>query len=239
MDQALYLRGSRDFASRDDLLAFLQHVVAERNAPRCAVRGRTGVATTPAGTTAGQLPADEVGVRPGSVIYIHRNAYSVHSRLIGEEVEARLYADRVEVWHAGRPVDTLPRLVGRDKHAINYRHIIDQLVRKPGAFANYRYREDLFPNSRFRLAYDRLCEEHTPAVGTRAYLRILQQAARESEAAVDDALRQLLLRDEPLSAETVIALARTEYTASGPHRDHGGVAGSARVRSSVTTQGGV
>ena len=82
----------------------------------------------------------------------------MHSRLIGEQVEARLFADRVEVWYADQHVDTLPRLVGRDQHAVHYRHVIDSLVRKPGAFANYAYRDDLFPTSRFRLAYDRFCE---------------------------------------------------------------------------------
>ena len=143
------------------------------------------------------------------MIHIHRNTYSVHSRLIGQKVEARLYAERVEIWYAGTQVDTLPRLVGRDKHAINYRHIIDQLVRKPGAFDNYRYREDLFPNSRFRMAYDRLQDEHAPEVARRAYLRILQHAAHDSESAVDDALRCLLAQEQPLSAEAVIALART------------------------------
>ena len=217
VDQALYLRGSRDFANHDELLAFLRDIVAERNAPRRARYEEELAMLQP-------LPEQrldsclrvKVGVDPGSLIRIHRNVYSVHSRLIGEEVEARLYADRVEVWHAGRQVDTLPRLVGRDKHAVNYRHIIDRLVRKPGAFENYRYREDLFPNSRFRLAYDRLCEEHTPAVGTRAYLRILQEAARENESAVDDALRQLLLRDEPLSAETVIAMAQQSTQLPAP-----------------------
>lgn len=190
LDQALKLRGSRDFTSQNDFLAFLRDLLDKRNAPRRQRYLEELAALQPLpGQRLDSCLRLQVTVRPGSVIHIHRNAYSVHSRLIGEEVEARLYADRVEVWHAGRCVDTLPRLVGRDKHAINYRHIIDQLVRKPGAFANYRYREDLFPNSRFRQAYDRLCDEHTPAVGTREYLRILQHAARDSESAVDDALR--------------------------------------------------
>ena len=78
------------------------------------------------------------------------NVYSVNSRLIGEWVEARLYAERVEVWYAQKQVEQLPRLRGRGKHKIAYRHVIDWLVRKPGAFADYRYRADLFPSSRFR-----------------------------------------------------------------------------------------
>ena len=209
VDQALLLRGGRDFASREEYQRFLQALVATRNAARRDRHAEELAALGP-------LPTQRldsclrltVRVDTGSLIHIHRNVYSVHSRLIGQQVEARLHADRVEIWYAGTLVDTLPRLVGRDKHAINYRHLIDQLVRKPGAFEDYRYREDLFPNSRFRMAYDRLQAEHAPAVARRAYLHILQHAARDSESAVDDALRILLALAQPLSAEAVIALAK-------------------------------
>ena len=97
-------------------------------------------------------------VDSGSIVYVDRNAYSVNSRLIGEQVEARLNAETVEVWYAGRKVEQMPRLRGRGKHRVDYRHIIDWLVRKPGAFENYRYREELFPTSRFRMAWDGLRE---------------------------------------------------------------------------------
>jgi hypothetical protein len=86
------------------------------------------------------------------LIQVLSNTYSVHSRLIGEKVNVRVYADHLEVWFAQRRVDQFSRLRGRGKHQVNYRHIIDWLVRKPGAFENYRYREDLFPTSHFRIA---------------------------------------------------------------------------------------
>jgi len=82
---------------------------------------------------------------------VERNSYSVNSRLIGEIVEARVLANEVEVWYGGQKVDQVPRLRGRSNYRVNYRHIIDWLVRKPGAFAGYRYREHLFPTSRFRI----------------------------------------------------------------------------------------
>ena len=47
-------------------------------------------------------------------------------------------------------------------------------MRKPGAFAHYRYRDDLFPTTRFRVAYDTLRRSHNESVGNREYLRILQ-----------------------------------------------------------------
>jgi hypothetical protein len=88
-------------------------------------------------------------------------------------------------------VEDLPRLRRRGKHRIDYRHIIEWLVRKPGAFENYRYQEDLFPTSRFRMAYDAL-RETTPTRCGKEYLRILKLAAEEGEVQVDEALRELL-----------------------------------------------
>ena len=209
VDQALLMRGSRDFTNREEYAAFLQTQAASRNAERGARfdRDRAALRSLPAQRIDGNLRVT-CRVDPGSLIHIHRNTYSVHSRLIGEKVEARLFADRVEVWYADQCVDTLPRLVGRDKHKVQYRHIIDSLIRKPGAFAHYRYREDLFPTSRFRMAYDRFREEQEERPDTKEYLRILQHAARESESAVDDALRVLLASDILLSSAAVIALAR-------------------------------
>ena len=138
----------------------------------------------------------------GSTVRVEGNVYSVPSRLIGEWVEAHLYAERVELWYAQKRVEDLPRLRGRGKHRINYRHVIDWLVRKPGAFADYRYQADLFPSSRFRMAYDWLAQRQ-PARAAKEYLRILYLAARESEAGVEAALAGLLDEGRPLDADAV------------------------------------
>jgi hypothetical protein len=113
-----------------------------------------------------------------------------------------LYLDHVEVWYGQRKVEDLPRLRGRSKHRVDYRHIIEWLVRKPGAFENYRYQEDLFPTSRFRMAYDAL-KESAPSRYTKEYLKLLQLAAEEGEVQVDGALRELLEG----KAEAVITVA--------------------------------
>jgi len=55
-------------------------------------------------------------------------------------------------------MEAMPRLPGRNQHRVHYRHVIDWLVGKPGAFAAYRYRDDLFPSSLIRLAYDQLLD---------------------------------------------------------------------------------
>ena len=196
IDQAMMLRGSRDFASLADYKQFLRLLLAQLNAGR---RDRVKVEMQYLrALPERRLESDKrakVRVDSGSVIYVDRNVYSVHSRLIGEQVEARLSAETVEVWYAGQKVEQLPRLRGRGKHRVDYRHIIDWLVRKPGAFTNYRYREELFPTSRFRMTWDAL-RELDPLHANKRYLEILQLAAQEGEALVDAALRSVLEEGE-------------------------------------------
>ena len=85
---------------------------------------------------------------------------------------------------------------------MNYRHIIDWLVRKPGAFANYRYRSDLFPTSRFRIVYD-ILKDDRPAKADKEYLKILHLAARENEHGVDVILGELIGKNESISSDLV------------------------------------
>jgi hypothetical protein len=144
----------------------------------------------------------QVRVSPSSTIRVLHNRYSVHSRLIGEKVEVRVYEEWLEIWYGQKRVDRLPRLQGKENHRIDYRHIIDWLVRKPGAFANYRYGDDLFPTSRFRIAYDILKDE-APVSAEREYLKILHLAAKESELAVDRVLGMLLDSESPIIADEI------------------------------------
>jgi hypothetical protein len=126
----------------------------------------------------------------------------VPSRLIGHEVEARLHADVIEVWYAGNLVETMPRLRGEGSARIDYRHVIWSLVTKPGAFARYRYREELFPSTVFRRTYDALRSSR----GDRAdveYVRILHLAASISEPAVEQVLEKLLVAGTPFDYAAV------------------------------------
>jgi hypothetical protein len=203
LDQALMLRGSRDFAGRDSYVAYLKGLFAQLNAGRQTRLAEEVALLRP--LPARRLEACKqlrVRVEAGSTIRVQGNVYSVPSRLIGAWVEACLYAERVEVFYARKLVEELPRLRGRGKHKIDYRHIIDWLVRKPGAFEDYCYRADLFPSSRFRMAYDLLVQRQ-PAQAAKQYLRILHLAARESEAGVEAALATLLDAGSLLDAVVV------------------------------------
>ncbi len=118
----------------------------------------------------------------------------------------RLYAERLEIWRGQSRIETIPRLRGSGNSHIQNRHIIDWMVRKPGAFENYRYRNELFPTSRFRMAYDELKRHHVVTKAGKEYVLILQLAAKQGESAVDDALHLLFDRNRPILAATVESL---------------------------------
>ena len=138
-------------------------------------------------------PCKEVRVHVSrfSTVAVQGNVYSVPSRLIGSSVLIRIRAETLEGYIGTSVVFTLPRLVGKKQHRIDYHHIIWSLVRKPGAFAAYQYRDELFPTTTFRLAYDRLTADW-PKRADHEYVRVLHLAATVSETEVETALCLLL-----------------------------------------------
>jgi transposase InsO family protein len=210
VDQALMLRGRRDFNSRDEYEQFLQKLFDQLNSGR-RERLKEELAVLR------QLPRrrhdDYTEVRCKvsrfSTIRVLKNSYSLHSRLIGEQVKAHIYADHIEAWYAQKRIERLPRLRGENGHYINYRHIIDWLVRKPGAFENYRYKEDLFPTSQFRMAHDLLRSQYGSKPGNKHYLKILELAAKESETLVNESLRFLVNHGNEIDSEIVQAMVKS------------------------------
>lgn len=192
VQQALLLRGSREFSSRVEYEVFLGEIFSGRNRGRAAkLREELERMRDLPLSRLDDFRRERVRVSVFSTLRVANNVYSVASRLIGEWVDVRLYAERIEVHFAGERVAEMERLRGRGQAAIDYRHLIWSLIRKPGAFARYRYREALFPSLVFRQTYDALEERH----GARAdveYVRILHLAASTGESAVEGVLAALL-----------------------------------------------
>ncbi len=208
VDQALRVRGSRDFVDRPAYTHFLATIVNQRNLTRQQRWAEEQAALRP-------LPAARlavcrelrVPVSRFSTIQVLRNTYSVPARLIGTTVLVRVRAEVLEVYRGTAQLLTMPRLLGHGQHRIDYRHVIWSLVRKPGAFAQYRYRDDLYPSLAFRRAYDALCASR-PHGADRDYVRLLHLAASTSEAEVGVALELLLDHRQLPSFDAVRDLVR-------------------------------
>ncbi|HSN28232.1 MAG TPA: hypothetical protein VLT45_18230, partial [Kofleriaceae bacterium] len=148
----------------------------------------------------------ELRVSEWSTVRVKHCAYSVPSRLMREWVKVRIFEDRIEVRYADKVELMCERLRGRNLHRIDYRHMIWSLVRRPGAFARYVYREELFPSVVFRRAYDAIQTPHHGVKGDLEYLRVLHLAASTIEADVEAALSLLLAEGKPISADAVKTL---------------------------------
>jgi len=215
IDQRLRLRGSRDFASRESYQGFIEACVATRNATRSTWIDEERPHLRPLPARA--LPAYRelyATVSRSSIVRIVNRAYSVSSRLRGCRLRVRLHADIIELEYRGERVAVMDRLVGADTRRIDYRHIIHTLVKKPGAFRNYVFRDALFPTLEYRRAYDALQSESTEQADLN-YVRILHLAASDGEEAVREVLEGLLAAGQLPTYEAVRALVRGPRTSNG------------------------
>jgi transposase len=215
LDQRLRLRGSRDFASREDYQVFLESCVQARNATRHPrVDEELGHLHA---LPFRPLPAYRefyATVSRSSSVRILKHSYSVSSRLMGCQLRVRLHADTVELDYKGERVAVMERITGRKAHRIDYRHIIHALVRKPGAFRRYVFRDCLFPTLEFRRAYDALLAEGSDRADL-DYVRILHLAANDGEQCVREVLARLLNAGAVPSYEAVRAQVRGPRTPEG------------------------
>lgn len=195
---ALLMRGAADFADLSAYRQFVDEIVSRHNArnrPRIDAE-RAHLKTLPNRRTSDY---EEVGVRVTSSggFTLRKVFYSVPSRLIGHQLRARLYDDRLDLFIGGTPLMTLPR--GRahpsGKHAqvVNYRHVIHALRKKPMALLNLVYRDQLFPREAFRRTFDALRERLSERQACRIMVDLLALAhERGCEAELAEALAATL-----------------------------------------------
>ncbi len=215
LKQALMLRGSKEFASVAEYEKFFRRVLDQRNAGR-KKRLEEELAVMK------ELPErdwnDPKEVWPTvtsfSTISVDRAVYSVPSRLIGRDLKALAYPEVVRVFFGNEMVQEMPRLAPGSRK-INYRHVVAHLLRKPGAFANYQYREEMFPSLVFRQAYDALSKKR-PERADKEYLSLLHLAAMGSEQNVEAALAALLEAGQLPLFVTVRELVTTDCPSEVP-----------------------
>jgi len=202
--QHLLLRGSCDFASLEDYEAFLGQIIEKRNALRSKRLAEEKAVMSPLAVKPWpEMRELRTRVNRSGIIRVVNNGYSVPSGLKGKQVTVRVYEWQIEVWYANRCVETMPRLIGTKKYHINYRHMIDTLLRKPGGFRNYRHRDELFPRAVFRQAWEALNRRFSPRRADIVYLRILKLAARGMETDVAATLEALLSSKSAWDDQTV------------------------------------
>ena len=185
LEQALLLRGTRDFADLAGYRGFVDEMVGRANARRrkAAEAERAALQPLPTRRTTDH---DEILVtvtRTGGFL-LRRVFYTVPSQLIGHRLRVRLYDDRLECLLGSTLVATLPRgrpyqgrgAPNRTLHVVDYRHVIHALRRKPAALLNLVYRDQLFPRDAYRRTWERLMAEQPPRTACRVMVGLLALA---------------------------------------------------------------
>jgi hypothetical protein len=210
VEQHLLLRGSRDFADLQAYESFLFGIMDKRNMGRKEKLAEELAVMKPLQVSPWPFMR-ELLVRVGhnGMVRVGNNGYTVPSGLKGRRVSVRVYEWKIEVWFANQHVETLPKLTGVQRYHVNYRHVIDTFLRKPGGFRAYRYRQDLFPQTVFRQTWEKLNERFPPRKADLLYLRILKQAAQGLESDVAQALHALLASASPWDEAAIAALTQS------------------------------
>ena len=175
LNQHLILRSSREFLTQGDYQMFLEGVLEAGNKGRqTKLQEELSVMQALPPTRLAEYQEVYCRVSSASTIRVRNVGYSVPARWIGSEVKVEVYENELKVYSGRELLLTLKRRCGVGGVVLDYRHIIEHLLRKPGAFEGYRYREELFPSVLYRQAYDRLVQDHGGRKGSLEYLRLLK-----------------------------------------------------------------
>jgi len=205
--QALLLRGSSDFTDRTAYDTFLATIIDRMNA---RVENRTSTERASLRPLPERRTAEftELSARVSKygIFTIKGAQYSAPSRLVGHRLIVRQYADRIECWLSGHRVLECPRATyrnGRHPRQIDYRHLIEALKRKPGAFARWTMRNDAFPRTIYRLTWDALVAKRPEREACKTMVGLLALAADGHEAELAIELEALCADNELPDLNTI------------------------------------
>jgi len=160
-EDALLLRGNRDFDDLDAYRRFVDEIVGRRNAnnrKRIELE-RPMLAALPKRRTIDYEEKIVIVTSSGGFI-LRRVFYTAPSRLIGHHLRVHLYDDRLECFLGATPMMTLrrgwPVSDSKGGHVIDYRHVIHALRKRPMALNNLVYRDQLFPRPAYARAFEAL-----------------------------------------------------------------------------------
>lgn len=205
INQYLLLRGSRDFSSIEEYRIFLDDILLRGNKNKAAkVKEELQVMCELPEIRLPEFTEDHTTVSSFGTIRVKKMVYSVPPRLKNQKIRIHIYEDKIKLFSGAgiKCIGTIPRKPGKG-YCIDYRHVIETFRRKPGAFANCRYKDQLFPSEIFSEAYEQLQNQFNERLADREYIEILYLAFNHGEDRVSGILSGLINRKERFTMETV------------------------------------
>jgi hypothetical protein len=201
LQQALLLRGSSNFSSQQEYECFVKKQFSRANKLR-QKRFLEDCAAMPVLKASPLTEFEEQTHRvgKGATVNIHKRVYSLPSRLVGKQLSCRIYVERIELYQEAHQVHSMARIY--NGHAVKWRDLVHSMADKPGALAQYRYRDAFFPSVNFVNLCERLKADLGDWKGQVEYLQILSQSRDVEDEKLETLLKGLLTEAEPLSLES-------------------------------------
>ena len=202
LQQALLLRGSRNFASQQDYEIFVKEQFSRANKYRQKrfLEEKSSMSLLDASPLT-EFEEQTHRVGKGSTVNINKKVYSLPSRLVGKMLSCRIHVERIELYQGCNLLYSMPRIYG-EAHAVKWRHLVKSMADKPGALAQYRYRDAFFPSANFVEICKRLQTDLGEWKGQVEYLQILNQGRNLTDKNLDKLLARILAEAAPLSVES-------------------------------------
>lgn len=202
MEQALLLRGHRDFADLDAYRRSVAEIFARLNArvARKFNEERSMLKALPVRRSSDFEEVDARVTKFGTIT-VKKVLYTAPSRLVGHRLKVRVYSEKLEGWLGNVRVLELRRgqpdaASGRGK-VVDYRHLLPALKRKPGALARSVLRDELFPRTEYRQMWAQLKDQLPEAGACRLMVGLLDLAGNSGcEAELAQRLAVLLASGE-------------------------------------------
>ncbi len=134
--------------------------------------------------------------------------YSVPSKYIGLSLEVQIYPDKINIIHESNIISNHKRLYGpRGIVSISVEHIIDGLIKKPGAMKDWKYREVLFERPAWINFYKRLINSGKK---DKDYLNCLRLINKHGRDLVTVAMELLIDDGEDFCAQSISKIISNE-----------------------------
>lgn len=188
---ALRPEGS-DFESLEEYEQWLAECLRRRNLRRRTKMEEEKAAMAPLPPC--RLPEYEetdCRVNKYSMARVGKGSYSVPSKYRGMRLRARIYESRIELWDGTRAVATFESHVNAGGACVDWRHLIEDLCRKPGAFERYRYRQSFYPSPLWQRLGESLRKRFSAPRADSDYLQILRLSLEHGLERIEELLERI------------------------------------------------
>ena len=188
-DQLALRPGGSDFESHEEYEQWLSGCLRQRNLRRKRkVDDEKAALDVLPSCRLPEYEETDCRVNKYSLARVGKGSYSVPSKYRGMRLRARIYESRIELWDGSEAIASFESHANAGGACVDWRHLIEDLCRKPGAFERYRYRQSFYPSERWQQLGESLRKRFSVPRADSDYLQILRLSLEHGQERIEEIL---------------------------------------------------